>query len=159
MTVKLRLCYCWFELMKDTIPKKIPVLFSRPKKIPASFIDPKKFLLAKMSDPKNPSDPPSLNMWVGPLGWRPSRIRQYREYPTWGFSWNLTSSFLYKWYSIIEDVLSEQQIPGRTKTSETGGEGGGSEFYFSLTERKHGSVIFLTLRLTAASTKPMFDSF
>ena len=30
---KLRLCYFWFELMKNTIPKKIPVLFSRPKKI------------------------------------------------------------------------------------------------------------------------------
>ena len=39
---KLRLCYFWFELMKNTIPKKIPLLFSRPKKIPASFIDPKK---------------------------------------------------------------------------------------------------------------------
>ena len=34
---KLRLCYFWFELMKNTIPKKIPLLFSRPKKIPASF--------------------------------------------------------------------------------------------------------------------------
>ena len=31
----------------------------------------------------------------------------------------------------------------------------GCEFY-SLTERKHGIVIFLTLRLTAASTKPDF---
>ena len=29
---KLRLCYFWFELMKNTIPKKIPLLFSRPKK-------------------------------------------------------------------------------------------------------------------------------
>ena len=28
--------------MKNAIPKKNPVLFSRPKKIPASFIDPKK---------------------------------------------------------------------------------------------------------------------
>ena len=37
--------------MKNTIPKKIPVLFSRPKKISASFIDPKKSLLAEMSDP------------------------------------------------------------------------------------------------------------
>ena len=55
---KLRLCYCWFELMKNTIPKKIPVLFSRPKKIPASFIDPKKSLLAKMSDPKKSFGPP-----------------------------------------------------------------------------------------------------
>ena len=55
---KLRLCYFWFELMKNTIPKKIPVLFSRPKKIPASFIDPKKSLLAKMSDPKKSFGPP-----------------------------------------------------------------------------------------------------
>ena len=36
--------------MKNTIPKKIPVLFSWPKKILASFIDQKKSLLAKMSD-------------------------------------------------------------------------------------------------------------
>ena len=39
-----------------TVPQKIPVLFSRTKQIPASFIDPKKSILAKMSDPKNPSD-------------------------------------------------------------------------------------------------------
>ena len=32
----------------------------------------------------------------------------------------------------------------------------GNEFYYSLTERKHGIVIFLTLRLTAASAKPEF---
>ena len=44
--------------MKNTIPKKIPLLFSRPKKIPASFIDPKKSLLAKMSDPKKSFGPP-----------------------------------------------------------------------------------------------------
>ena len=55
--------------MKNTIPQKIPVLFSRPKKIPASFIDPKKSLLAKMSDPKNYSDPPVIKIceW-GPWG-------------------------------------------------------------------------------------------
>ena len=55
--------------MKNTIPKKVPVLFSQPKKIPASFIDPKKSLLAKMSDPKNPSGPPVIKIceW-GPLG-------------------------------------------------------------------------------------------
>ena len=29
---KLRLCYCWFELMKNTIPKKIPCCFRDPKK-------------------------------------------------------------------------------------------------------------------------------
>ena len=45
---KLRLCYFWFELMKNTIPQKIP----------ASFIDPKKSLLAKMSDPKKSFGPP-----------------------------------------------------------------------------------------------------
>ena len=55
---KLRLCYFLFELMKNTITKKIPVLFSRPKKIPASFKDPKKSLLAKMSDPKKSFGPP-----------------------------------------------------------------------------------------------------
>ena len=48
--------------MKNTIPKKVPVLFSRPKNIPASFIDPKKSLLAKMSDPKNPSDLPVIKI-------------------------------------------------------------------------------------------------
>ena len=36
--------------MKNTIPIKIPLLFSRPKKIRASFIDPQKSLLAKMSE-------------------------------------------------------------------------------------------------------------
>ena len=45
---KLRLYYFLFELIKNTIPKKIP----------ASFIDPKKFLLAKMSDPKKSFGPP-----------------------------------------------------------------------------------------------------
>ena len=55
---KLRLCYFLFEPMKNTIPIKIPLLFSRPKKIPASFIDPKKSLLAKMSDPKKSFGPP-----------------------------------------------------------------------------------------------------
>ena len=48
--------------------QKIPVLFSRPQKIPASFKDPKKSLLAKMSDPKNPSDPPSLKYVSGAPG-------------------------------------------------------------------------------------------
>ena len=56
---KLRLCYFLFELIKNTIPKKIPLLFSRPKKIRASFIDPKKSFLAKMSDPKKSFGPPS----------------------------------------------------------------------------------------------------
>ena len=66
---KLRLCYFLFELMKNTIPQKIPVLFSRPKKIPASFIDPKKSLLAKMSDPKKIlRTPPSLKYVSGAPG-------------------------------------------------------------------------------------------
>ena len=59
--------------MKDTVPKKIPLLFSRPKKIPATFIDPKKSLLAKMSDPKTilrtpPPPPPSLKYVSGASG-------------------------------------------------------------------------------------------
>ena len=73
-TIKSFMClrYCWFELMKYTIPKKIPVLFSQPKKILASFIDPKKSLLANMSDRKKSFGPPRhQNMWVGPLGYRP----------------------------------------------------------------------------------------
>ena len=68
---KLHLCYFWFELMKNTIPKKIPLLFSRPKKIPASFVDPKKSLLAKMSDPKKsfgPPPPPPLKYVSGTPG-------------------------------------------------------------------------------------------
>ena len=67
---KLRLCYCWFELMKNTIPKKIPVLFSWPKKIQASFIDAKKSLLAKISDPKKSFGPPSLKYVSGAPRWR-----------------------------------------------------------------------------------------
>ena len=57
--------------MKNTIPQKIPALFSRPKKIPASFIDPEKSLLAKMSDPKKsfgPLPPPSLKYVSGAPG-------------------------------------------------------------------------------------------
>ena len=51
---------------------------------------------------------------------RPPRIRHYRERdPTGGFS--KPSSFFYKWHSIIQDVPSEQQIAGRTKSSQTGG--------------------------------------
>ena len=44
-----------------------------------------------------------------------------------------------------------QQIPGRTKPFQTGG-----GVNYSLTQRKHGIVIFLALRLTEASTKPDF---
>ena len=49
---KFRLCYFWFELMKNTIPIKIPLLFSRPRKIPASFIDPKKIPFGQNVRPK-----------------------------------------------------------------------------------------------------------
>ena len=61
--------------MKNTIPQKIPVLFSRPKKIPASFIDPKKSLLAKMSDPKKSFGPPVIKIceW-GP--WADTSLRR-----------------------------------------------------------------------------------
>ena len=66
---KLRLHYFWFELMKNTIPQKIPLLFSRPKKIPASFIDPKNLFWPKCQTQKNPSDPPVIKIceW-GPWG-------------------------------------------------------------------------------------------
>ena len=60
----------------------------------------------------------------------------------------------HKTHSIIKDVPTRLQISGRTRKSETGGEW---EFNNSLTERKHGAVIFLTLRqCTTASTKPGF---
>ena len=55
--------------MKNTILKKIPLLFSPPKKIPASFIDRKKSLLAEMSDPKKSfGPPPSLKYVSGAPG-------------------------------------------------------------------------------------------
>ena len=80
---KLRLCYFWFELMKNTIPKKIPPLFSRPKKIPASFIDPKKSLLPKMSDPKKIlRTPPSLKYASGAPGNPSQTSRLYYHQPT-----------------------------------------------------------------------------
>ena len=56
---KLLLCYFWFELMKNTIPKKIPLLFSRPKKIPfGQNVRPK----------KNLQTPPSLKYVSGAPG-------------------------------------------------------------------------------------------
>ena len=66
--------------MKNTIPKKMPVLFSRPQKIPASFIDPKKSLLAKMSDPKNPLDPPVIKIceW-GAWGGNPPGLKDHTK--------------------------------------------------------------------------------
>ena len=38
---KLRLCYCWFELMKDTVPKKSLYFFATQKKSHV-FLSPKK---------------------------------------------------------------------------------------------------------------------
>ena len=66
--------------MKNTIPQKIPVLFSRPQKIPASFIDPKKSLLAKMSDPKKSFGPPVIKIceW-GPWADIPPRVPSGEE--------------------------------------------------------------------------------
>ena len=89
--------------------------------------------------------------------WRSPRIRHYREYPSGDFS--KPSRFFYKWHLIIKDVPSEQQIPERTKTSQTEGEGGGGEFYFSLTETENMEPWFSWLLGTAASTKPIFASF
>ena len=71
---KLRLCYFLFELMKNTIPKKIPVLFSRPKEMPASFIDPKNPFWPNCQTPKNPSGPPSLKYVSGAPGLSGLRI-------------------------------------------------------------------------------------
>ena len=52
---KLCLCYCLFELMKRSMPKKIPVLFSQPKKCPRLS----QTLLAKISGPKKIPRAPS----------------------------------------------------------------------------------------------------
>ena len=49
---KLRLCYFLFELMKNTIPKKIPLLFLRPNKIPGVFHRPKKIPFGQNVRPK-----------------------------------------------------------------------------------------------------------
>ena len=91
-----------------------------------------------------------------PLRAQPPRKGHYREYPTERFSLSerKASRLYYKWHSIIKDVPTQLQISGRTRTSETGGEW---EFNNSLTERKQGAVIFLTLKqCTAVSTKPGF---
>ena len=49
---KLRLCYFLFELMKNTIPQKILLLFSRPKKNPGVFHRPKKIPFGQNVRPK-----------------------------------------------------------------------------------------------------------
>ena len=54
-------------------PKKIPPFFSRPQKIMASFIDPKKSPLAKISDPKNHSEPPVIKV----CEWGPWGVKKY----------------------------------------------------------------------------------
>ena len=51
-----------------TLSKKSLCFLHDPKKIPASFIDPNKSLLPKMSDPKNPSDLPSVKYVSGAPG-------------------------------------------------------------------------------------------
>ena len=56
---------------------KNPSFFCNPKKYRRLSKTQKKTLLAKISDPKNHSDPPpppppSLKMWVGPLGLGPA---------------------------------------------------------------------------------------
>ena len=48
--------------MKNTIPKKIPLLFSRPKKILAFFIDRKNPFWPKCQTQKNPLDPPVIKI-------------------------------------------------------------------------------------------------
>ena len=86
--------------------------------------------------------------------WRPPRIRHYREYPTGGFS--KPSLSYYKWHSIVKDVPSEWAAnPWKSKNIP---DWRGWELNNSLTERKHGTVIFLSLRLIASSTKPDFFS-
>ena len=53
---------------------------------------------------------------------------------------------LLKMYQLSSKSLEEQKHP-RLK---------GCELYYSLTERKHGIVIFLTLRLTGSQHKTRF---
>ena len=56
---KLRLCYCWFELMKNAIPRKIPAAFIDQKKIPfGQNVRPEKILRT----------PPSLKYVSGAPG-------------------------------------------------------------------------------------------
>ena len=59
---KLHLCYflIWADEKYNT--QKNPSVVFATWKIAASFTDPKKSLLAKISDQKNPSDPPSLKL-------------------------------------------------------------------------------------------------
>ena len=62
------------------------------------------------------------------------------------------------WHSIIKDVPTQKEIWSlANKNIRAGRDWRGWEFENFLTERKHGTVIFLTLRqCTAASTKPDF---
>ena len=71
--------YFFEHTQKNTLvlflqPKKIPPFFSRPQKIMASFIDPKKSPLAKISDPKNHSEPPVIKV----CEWGPWGVQKYR---------------------------------------------------------------------------------
>ena len=51
---KLHSCYCWFELMENTIPKKYSI----------SFIDPKNSFWPKFQTPKIPLEPPPSVKYV-----------------------------------------------------------------------------------------------
>ena len=87
----MRLYYCWFELMKSTIPKKIPVLFSRPRKM-GVFHRPKKIPLGQNVRPKKilrtPQPPPP------PPPHPPPPIIKICEWGPWAISASLFEIFL-----------------------------------------------------------------
>ena len=70
---KSRSCYCWFELMKNTIPKKLSVYFSNPKNSSIFQRPPQNTFWPKFQTQKNSLPPPPhhQNMWMGPLGLNP----------------------------------------------------------------------------------------
>ena len=62
---KLCLCYCWFVLIKSTVPKKNPCVFIVIQKIPASFIVPKNPFWPKFQTQKIPRTPISkIGEWA-----------------------------------------------------------------------------------------------
>ena len=76
---KLHLCYCCFELMKNTIPEKI-VFFSQPKlDILASFTDQKQIPFGQNFRPKKSfGPPPPLPLAIKPLIWGPCTISYWK---------------------------------------------------------------------------------
>ena len=90
--------------MKNTIPKKLPVLFSQPKKIPASFIDPKKSLLVKMSDP---SDPPIIKIFE----WGPWGTDITKKGATEGNVAQIFCQIWRKWQKISKKIARIAKIP------------------------------------------------